>query len=156
MPPSDKFVAISRGLTLGRVRAWQRMSGVFVAGERWRQQLVDLDDLSLAIYRRGSGSPFYWCHGITSNSMLEASSGLQPWQHLGSGWEVILTDLRGHGRSSGSSEPDDYVWTRLASDLLAVQERLGHARSIVGGTSMGAAVALHAASLRRNGLPLLC
>lgn len=111
----------------------------------WRRQHIELDGLSLAVHRRGSGFPFYWCHGITSNSMVEASGGLQPWQQLGSGWEMILTDLRGHGDSSGSTDPDDYLWPRLASDLLALQDSLGHSRVIAGGTSMGAAVTLHAA-----------
>jgi pimeloyl-ACP methyl ester carboxylesterase len=51
----------------------------------------------------------------------------------------LCPDLRGSGRSIHAGP---LSWDRLADDLVALLERLGIERAVVGGTSMGSAVAL--------------
>jgi pimeloyl-ACP methyl ester carboxylesterase len=62
---------------------------------------------------------------------------------------VVRYDARGHGNSDGSYDPQDYCWDRMATDMLAVGTSVtaasGFARCLLGGISMGAATALHAA-----------
>ena len=110
-----------------------------------RAQQINVRGATLAVTRRGEGRPFYWGHGLTSSSEQETRAGLRPWSKLEQGWEVIQVDARGHGESSGSPEPDVYRWPCLAADLLALADALGHERFAIGGASMGAATALHAA-----------
>jgi pimeloyl-ACP methyl ester carboxylesterase len=114
-------------------------------GAEWREQRVAVRDAKLALYRRGAGRPFYWGHGLTSSSVLEARVGLKPWDAAPDGWEVIRWDARGHGASTGAADPGVYRWPELAADLLALADRLGHERFVLGGASMGTAVSLTAA-----------
>jgi pimeloyl-ACP methyl ester carboxylesterase len=86
-----------------------------------------------------------WCHGLTSSSAQEDRLGLRLWDLLREGWEVIRVDARGHGASEGGTDPLAYRWSELAADELALADALGHPRMVLGGASMGAAVALHAA-----------
>jgi 3-oxoadipate enol-lactonase len=58
----------------------------------------------------------------------------------------VRWDARGHGRSGGTPDADDYRWDRLGRDLIALADSLGVERLVVGGVSMGAATALHAAT----------
>ncbi len=111
----------------------------------WRKQAVQVRGAELAIERRGSGRAFYWGHGLTSSAAQEDRMGLRVWDALREGWEVVRVDARGHGNSSGEPEPHAYRWSELAGDLFALADALGHRRFWVGGASMGAAVALHAA-----------
>lgn len=111
----------------------------------FRRESVRVGDATLAVFRRGSGRAFYWNHGFASGSEQEAASGLRLWSELGEGWEVVLLDSRGHGASSPETDPAKLRWDNLGRDLLAVADALGHERFVVGGVSMGAGVALHAA-----------
>jgi pimeloyl-ACP methyl ester carboxylesterase len=86
-----------------------------------------------------------WGHGLTSSSAQEDQAGLRLWDPLREGWEVIRVDARGHGASEGATDPFVYRWSELAADALALADALGHERITMGGASMGAAVALHAA-----------
>jgi len=114
------------------------------AGE-WREQRVPVRGAEIAVQRRGQGRAFHWGHGLTSSSAQEDQAGLRLWERLRDGWEVVRVDARGHGASSGGTDPQAYRWSELAADELALAEALGHDRLVVGGASMGAAVALHAA-----------
>ena len=58
---------------------------------------------------------------------------------------VIRWDARGHGRSKGTADPDNYRWDNLGRDLIALADELGVDQFVAGGVSMGAATALHAA-----------
>jgi pimeloyl-ACP methyl ester carboxylesterase len=114
----------------------------------WRNQFVSVRGTQFAIRRRGRGQVFYWGHGLTSSAAREDQAGFASpiWEQLRAGWEVIRVDARGHGATNGEVGADAYRWPELASDLLALASALGHARFVIGGVSMGAAVALHAAA----------
>jgi 3-oxoadipate enol-lactonase len=116
-----------------------------MSGAEWREERVRVRGAELALLRRGRGRPFYWGHGLTSSSAQEAQVGLRPWDGVPDGWEVIRYDARGHGASTGGTDPDAYRWPELAADLLALADALGHERFVSGGASMGTAVSLTAA-----------
>ncbi|HEY8152994.1 MAG TPA: alpha/beta hydrolase [Myxococcota bacterium] len=116
-----------------------------MGSEEWREQRVKVRGGELAIQRRGQGRAFFWGHGLTSSSAQEDQAGLRLWEQLREGWEVIRVDARGHGASSVGTGPQDHRWSELAADALALADALGHPRFVIGGASMGAAVALHAA-----------
>ncbi len=63
------------------------------------------------------------------------------------GREVILYDLRGHGRSEKCYDPARYAMDELSADALALLDHLGRDRVDVMGYSMGARVA---ANLQRH------
>jgi len=116
-----------------------------MGSEKWREQRVKVRGGELSIQRRGHGRAFLWGHGLTSSSAQEDQAGLRLWDSLRDGWEVVRVDARGHGASSGGTDPQAYRWSELAADALALADALGHERFVIGGASMGAAVALHAA-----------
>lgn len=63
------------------------------------------------------------------------------------GFRVITADLPGHG---GSDQPHDmtaYSMTQYGHDVIALLDHLGVGRAVVGGTSLGANVALEVAVL---------
>lgn len=55
---------------------------------------------------------------------------------------VVLFDARGHARSEAPLEPSEYVLDAFVDDLARVIARVGASRVVLGGISMGAAVAL--------------
>jgi len=112
---------------------------------QWRKQRVRIRGTEIAVEQRGHGRPFHWGHGLTSSSAQEDQAGLRLWEQLREGWEVIRVDARGHGASDGGTDPVAYRWSELAADQLALADALGHGHIVLGGASMGAAVALHAA-----------
>jgi pimeloyl-ACP methyl ester carboxylesterase len=116
-----------------------------MGSEKWREQRVKVRGAEIAVQRRGHGKAFLWGHGLTSSSAQEDQAGLRVWDRLREGWEVIRVDARGHGASSLGTDPQAYRWSELAADALALADALGHPRFVIGGASMGAATALHAA-----------
>jgi pimeloyl-ACP methyl ester carboxylesterase len=115
--------------------------------------VVDLGGHSLHVETRGSPPP-HWLllHGLADT--------LSIWQNLAAGLErrgqVVLLDQRAHGGSSvlsGAICRED-----LAGDVVAVLDRLGIAKTILVGHSMGGIVAMTTALLapsRIAGLVLL-
>jgi 3-oxoadipate enol-lactonase len=55
---------------------------------------------------------------------------------------VVLFDARGHARSAAPEDPNEYTPEAFVEDLRRIVERSGSARPVVGGVSMGAAIAL--------------
>ncbi len=97
--------------------------------------------------RSGTGPTLVWGHGLTSSRQNEDESGLIDWSLVRRSADVLRYDARGHGQSGFTTEPDDYGWDRLALDQLALCDHLKIPSAAVGGASMGAATALHAAAL---------
>ncbi len=84
-------------------------------------------------------------HGLTSSRQRDAVLRLDLARGL-SGGRVLRFDARGHGRSTGSADPDDYRWDRLAADLLDLLAHVFPGESVHGiGPSMGTGTLLHAA-----------
>jgi len=61
------------------------------------------------------------------------------------GAHVVTLDLLGHGRSDRPEDPLLYSCTAFAEQVLALLDHLGVERAVIGGTSLGANVALEVA-----------
>ncbi|WP_246664994.1 alpha/beta hydrolase [Neorhizobium sp. P12A] len=95
------------------------------------------DDASLAVYDYGEGLPVLFQHGLGGDEAQVA----QNFPETGD-MRRITVECRGHGASSlGSTRP--FSIAMFAEDVLAAAKDRGLDRFIVGGISMGAAIALH-------------
>lgn len=86
----------------------------------------------------GRGRPVVLLHGFPDSGRL--------WRHqvpalAAAGFEVIVPDLRGYGRSDKPVAVDAYAMPLLIGDVLAVLARSGHERAHVVGHDWGAALA---------------
>lgn len=92
----------------------------------------------------GRGPSLIWAHGLMHSMAQETATG---WFHPAQPDRIrrVRYDARGHGRSPGSTTPDDYTWPAQANDLLAVAAAHSTGPCALGGHSMGSASALLAA-----------
>lgn len=107
------------------------------------ESFIHCDGAELFVAERGVGRPLVFLHGGAADH--RAALG-----HVGAladRLRVITPDLRGCGRSRWGGP---LSWDRLADDVVAVLDRLGLARAVIGGVSMGSGVALRVA-LRHPG-----
>jgi pimeloyl-ACP methyl ester carboxylesterase len=112
---------------------------------------VEVRGARLSVDVRGSGPPLVWGHGLTSSRRREDEmGGLFGWSGLADAGRatVVRYDARGHGESGATPAADDYRWSSLALDQWALVDALGLEHPVLGGASMGAATALHAALVR--------
>ncbi len=61
------------------------------------------------------------------------------------GFHVVTVDLLGHGRSDRPVDPKEYSMTGFGEQVVALLDHLGADQAVVGGTSLGANVALEVA-----------
>lgn len=86
-------------------------------------------------------------HGLTSSRAADDEGGFMPFGALDPAVRTLRYDARGHGESSGRLEPDDYRWSALADDLLALADLASPDAPVDAlGASMGTATILWAAS----------
>lgn len=89
----------------------------------------------------GSGSPVILLHGGLGHS---GNWGYQVPVLVGDGYRTVVIDSRGHGRSTRDDRPFSYEL--MASDVLAVMEKLGIEKAALVGWSDGACTSLVFAS----------
>lgn len=90
------------------------------------------------------GEPVVQLHGLTSSGHRDRLLNLDLGRGL-SGTRLLRYDARGHGRSTGSWDPADYRWERLADDLLRLLDHVFPDEPVHGvGPSMGCGTLLHA------------
>jgi 3-oxoadipate enol-lactonase len=65
-------------------------------------------------------------------------------RRLADGWAVVLPDVRGYGRSV-CRDAARHTWGQYADDVVALLDHVGAHRAVVGGTGLGATIALRAA-----------
>jgi pimeloyl-ACP methyl ester carboxylesterase len=116
------------------------------AEREWRSR----DDLTLYArdYAGGSGGchlPVICLHGFTRNS--KDFEEVAPRIAAG-GRRVLVPDVRGRSRSSSDPNPQNYLPKVYARDILDLMDRLGIARAVFVGTSMGGLIAMALAALR--------
>jgi pimeloyl-ACP methyl ester carboxylesterase len=85
----------------------------------------------------GAGPPVILLHGGLANSRYW---GDQVPALVKAGYRVVLIDSRGHGRSSRDARP--YSYTLMATDVVAVMDRLALRKAAVAGWSDGAIIGL--------------
>lgn len=66
------------------------------------------------------------------------------------GNRVITVDMYGHGDSEQPHDMESYSMPQYGADMIAMLDHLGIAQAVVGGTSLGANVALEAVALAPN------
>jgi pimeloyl-ACP methyl ester carboxylesterase len=98
---------------------------------------LTLADTRLYYQEHGAGDPLIWAHGFTLVGDLFRANVLPA---LGDRYRVILPDLRGHGRSTGS--PATIRFDRWADDLVALLDHLDLERAHLAGFSFGATALL--------------
>ena len=106
---------------------------------------VEVRGVDLAVDESGTGTAVLWGHGLTSSMAAEAQIGLLTPDLPEHGFRLVRYDARGHGDSTGTTDPGDYGYPELARDQLALADALGIDRFVSGGASMGTGTALHAA-----------
>lgn len=90
----------------------------------------------------GSGPPVILLHGGLGHS---GNWGYQVPALVGAGYQAVVIDSRGHGRSTRDARP--YSYELMASDVLAVMDTLNLDRAAMVGWSDGACVAMNLASI---------
>lgn len=116
----------------------------------WVDRWWSVDGLRLHArdYAGGEGDaklPVVCLHGLTRNA--RDFEDLAPWI-AARGRRVLALDVRGRGLSAYDTEPMRYNPAVYASDVAALLERLGIARAVFVGTSMGGLITMALAASR--------
>lgn len=105
-----------------------------------------------------SARTLLWGHALMGSMSQENEAGLLPWTGLGERTCLVRWSARGHGGSEATLRAESYRWSELAIDLWAIADHLDLSEVVLGGISMGAGTALHAAMIapeRTRGLVLM-
>lgn len=97
---------------------------------------VDVDGARIFCQVSGNGDPMLLMHGYPLSGALFSRVR----DALSTRYRVITVDHRGYGKSETSGIPDSV--SVYAQDALAVLRRMGISTAIIGGHSMGGAIAL--------------
>lgn len=118
---------------------------------------IERDDgarITYRIVRSGKpGRALLLIHGLASN--MTRWSEFTELTELKNSWDIILPDLRGHGRSQYRGKITMERWCR---DIAAILDKEGYTGTVVGGHCLGANIAINFAALypeRTRGLILL-
>lgn len=101
-------------------------------------ETFDSNGVRLEYTVSGTGRPFVFLHGM-GGSIEQIRATYEPLD----GVKLIAMNQQGHGESG--ADWADFGFERMAEDVCALLDRLGIERAVVGGISMGAAVALNLA-----------
>lgn len=101
-------------------------------------QMVEIDDATLAVQRRGDGEPLLLIHGAGEDASMLAR---QAASLADAGHEVITYDRRGTGRSSRENWPGGGA-DQHADDAAALLRALDAEPAVVLGVSSGGVIAL--------------
>ena len=105
--------------------------------ETQTQGYVDHDGARIWYAAYGTGKPVLLLHGGLGNS---GNWGYQVPALLQQGYQAVMIDSRGHGRSTRDARP--FTYELMASDVVAVMDRLQLAKAALVGWSDGACTAL--------------
>lgn len=106
---------------------------------------VAVRGVELVVEDRGSGAAVVWGHGLTSSMAGDDQLGILHPDLAEDRYRLVRYDARGHGGSTGTTDPADYAYTALAEDQLALADALGLERFVSSGASLGTGTALHVA-----------
>ena len=96
------------------------------------------DNLQFYYQDQGSGIPFFFQHGLGGDTSQPFGIFNPP-----DGIRMLSFDCRGHGRTQPLGDPGKIGMASFSNDLLDLMTYLGIEQAVVGGISMGAAVALN-------------
>jgi pimeloyl-ACP methyl ester carboxylesterase len=98
--------------------------------------------IRFSVSETGEGLPMLFQHGLCGDALQPAE--VFPTE---SGWRCLTLECRGHGQSEAGS-PEEFSLATFAEDLVSLIEAQNLAPVVVGGISMGAALALRLAVIR--------
>ena len=99
---------------------------------------VSRGESRLNVTVEGAGPPLLYLHGLTGQASLALNDAP-------AGYRVATYDQRGHASGTPFVTASAYAIEEFVDDALAVLRELGWERAAVGGSSMGAAIALRLA-----------
>ncbi len=107
---------------------------------------IQLPNALLSYSARGRGPVVINAHGLTRSRRSVARFELADFSPVASaGHRLVSYDARGHGESSGTPSREDYTWSALSSDMLALVDHFSPDAPVSGiGLSMGTGTLLHA------------
>jgi pimeloyl-ACP methyl ester carboxylesterase len=100
----------------------------------------DRDGLRFHYRDQGQGLPFFFQHGLGGDTNQPFGLFAPP-----GGVRLLGLDARGHGETRPLGDLKAIALGAFADDLVALMDRLGLEGAVVGGISMGAAIALNVA-----------
>ena len=95
---------------------------------------INKGNLPVHYHVKGSGPALVQLHGFTG-SLVDFN--LEPYLQLAENYTLIQIDLRGHGLSMKSHDPDDYQIKYFVDDLAAILDTEGFDKANVMGFSLG-------------------
>lgn len=96
-------------------------------------------DTSLSVVRSGEGRVLVFQHGLCG----AAGQPAEVFPH-GQGWQCVTLECRGHGQSE-AGDPTHFSIATFADDVAAFVTELAIGPVVIGGISMGAAIAMRIA-----------
>jgi len=99
------------------------------------------DGMDFYYQTEGNGIPFFFQHGLGADVTQPFGLFRPP-----EGIRMIGFDCRAHGRTRPVGPPEKISLASFADDLLALMDHLRIEKAVIGGISMGAAVALNFAT----------
>src|SRR5262249_45710894 len=102
--------------------------------------VFDRDSLRFHYLEKGSGLPFIFQHGLGGDSERVFELIKPP-----PGFRLLGLDCRAHGKTRPLGAEEKLGFDSFADDLVGLLEFLDVPRAILGGTSMGAGMALNCA-----------
>jgi len=119
-----------------------------------RSEFASFDGVTLSYRRQGEGRPVIMLHGFLANSRFNwIGPGISA-AIAGAGFEAVMLDLRGHGRSAMPEDSSAYPPDVLALDGAAFIAHLGASDYDLVGYSLGARTAVR--MLLRGAAPRRC
>ena len=126
------------------MRALPEAGDAHVQSSLMQREAFARPGVTLSLARTGAGRPFLFQHGLGGDA-LQTADVFPP----DSGWSAVTLECRGHGQSE-AGPAEAYSIATFADDVISVIEAKGWGPLPIGGISMGAAIALRIAALRRD------
>src|SRR5438067_2094013 len=82
------------------------------------ENTLSINDFDMYYEIHGKGFPLLFLHGFTGSG----AALIQGFQHLSSNYQLIIPDLRGHGRSTNPSKK--FTFKQAALDIFALLDYL--------------------------------
>lgn len=110
------------------------------------EHLLSRPDAAIAYELTGEGPLVGYSHGVFLSRAAVRRLELLDLDALGEGRRLLTYDQRGHGHSTGRPVAEDYRFESFTADLLALLDAVAPGEPVdFTGSSLGCAVALHAA-----------